>query len=385
MKLTLQTQLLPDPEQAATLKATAERFNAAADWLAGIAHRRKLANKFALQKLAYRELRQRFGLPADMAIRCIAQVVEAYKRDKAKRPHFRSHAAVPYSMGKNLGFKGPDRVSISTLQGRVVVPFLMGKYQQERFGWSKGQCDLVLRQDGKWFLLVTVDVPDGTPIPPSDWIGVDLGIVNLATDSDGEQHSGAAIDAIRRRYAERRGRLDKAAAARQRKGKRAQSIHRAKRRQRRREARYRKDINHQISKRIVAKAQDTRRGIALEDLGGIRDRIEPRFRKPQRSRASGWAFFQLRQFIEYKALLAGVPVIVVDPRNTSQTCPACGHCERANRRSQAEFECRACGHRSHADLVGALNVRARAVVKPPLVAEKDQGPLLLSTATSRSL
>jgi putative transposase len=176
MKLTLQTQLLPDADQAAKLKATVGRFNEAADWLAGVASERKLSNKLALQKIAYRELRERFGLPADMAIRCIAQVVEASKRDKAKRPKFRRHAAVPFSMGKNIGFKGPDRVSISTLEGRVVVSFIMGAYQAERFGWSKGQCDLVLRRDGKWFLLVTVDVPDGTPIPPSDFLGVDLGV-----------------------------------------------------------------------------------------------------------------------------------------------------------------------------------------------------------------
>jgi predicted transposase len=169
MKLTLQIQLLPDLDAAKKLRETVERFNAAADWCAGIAHARKIANKFVLQKLCYAEIRERFGLPADTAIRCLAQVVEAYKRDKKKRPHFRKHSAVPFSMGKNISFKGPDRVSISTLEGRVIVPFLMGAYQRERFGWSKGQADLVLRKDGKWFLLVTVDVPDGTPTPPTDF------------------------------------------------------------------------------------------------------------------------------------------------------------------------------------------------------------------------
>ena len=87
----------------------------------------------------------------------------------------------------------------------------------------------------------------------------------------------------------------------------------------------------------------------------------------QCNRLSGWAFFQLRTFVEYKAKLAGVPVVAVDPRNTSRTCPECGHCEKANRKSQSEFECRVCGHRSHADLVGARNVgsRARASVTAP--------------------
>ncbi len=372
MKLTLQTQLFPNDDQAAKLKAAVERFNEAADWLAGIAFEHRLANKFTLQKIAYKELRERFGLPSDMAIRCLAQVVEAYKRDKDVRPRFRTYAAVPYSMGKNIGFKGPDEVSISTLAGRVVVTFIMGQYQKERFGFSKGQCDLVLRSDGKWFLLVTVEVPEGTPIASTDFIGVDLGVINIATDSDGEQHTGDDLEATRASYAERRRVLDQAAAARQRRGKRPQNIRRAKLRQEKREQRFRKDVNHRISKELVAKAKDTGRGIGLEDLQGIRDRQQ--FRKPQRVRMSGWAFFQLRTFVEYKAQLAGVPVALVDPRNTSRTCPECGHCEKANRKSPAEFECRVCGHRSHADLVGARNIasRAKAAVNRPMVAKKHR-------------
>jgi putative transposase len=138
MKLTLQIQLLPDTTQASALRTTVERFNEAATWPAGAALAQQCANKIALQKLTYYELRARFGLPADTAIRCIAQVVEAYKRDKTICPTFRPHAAVPFSMGKNIGFKGPDRVSISTLTGRVVVPFIMGAYQAERFGFAHG-------------------------------------------------------------------------------------------------------------------------------------------------------------------------------------------------------------------------------------------------------
>ena len=71
-------------------------FNPAADWLAGEAFARKTANKMALQKLFYQTLRDRYGLSAQMAVRCIAQVSEAYKRDKSKRPHFRPLAAIPY-------------------------------------------------------------------------------------------------------------------------------------------------------------------------------------------------------------------------------------------------------------------------------------------------
>ena len=79
-----------------------------------------------------------------------------------------------------------------------------------------------------------------------------------------------------------------------------------------------------------------------------------------RSRHAGWSFSQLRLFVEYKAKLAGVPVVTVDPRNTSRTCNACGHCEKANRKSQAEFCCKQCGHSENADLNAARNIRVWA-------------------------
>ncbi|MBV8270529.1 MAG: transposase [Planctomycetaceae bacterium] len=368
MKLTLQTQILPDATDAARLKATVERFNEAADWLAGFAFERRVSNKRVLQKLAYRELRERFDISSQMAVRCIAQVCEAYKRDKSIRPRFRKHAAVPYDK-RLMSFKGPDRVSLLTLEGRVLVPVVMGKYQAERFTPAHGQCDLVLREDGRWFLLVTVDLPEGTKTPATDFIGVDLGIINIATDSDGETHSGDDVERTRQHYADQRRGLDRAAGAVRRRGKRPKSIRKARRRAARRESRFRKDRNHVISKQLVAKAKDTGRGIGLEDLKGIRDRTT--VRKPQRARHSGWSFFQLRTFVEYKAKLSGVPVVLVDPRDTSRTCPECGHCEGANRKSQSEFECRVCGHRSPADLVGARNIasRARVQVMAPQVAE----------------
>ena len=364
MKLTLQTQLLPDESQGEKLKATVVRFNEAANWLAGEAFERKLANKVFLQRLFYQDLRSKFDLSAQMAVRCIAQVVEAYKRDKKKRPKFRPHASVPYDQ-RLMGFKGVDRVSLLTLEGRVIVPFMMGKYQQERFTNAKGQADLVLRQDGKWFLLVTVDLPDGTPTPTADFIGVDLGVANIATTDDGQQYCGKPIENIRHKFHVQRQSLQKAAAAKKTQGVRPKNIRRKLKAIGSKEQRFRRDINHQVSRQLVAKAKDTGKGIALEDLKGIRDRT--RFRKPQRAQMTGWAFFQLRQFIEYKAQLAGVVLGIVDPKNTSRTCAECGHCEKANRQSQEKFLCKRCGHQNHADINAARNIRARASVSMPIV------------------
>ena len=364
MKLTLQIQLLPDLEQSEKLRATIQRFNEAANWLAGKAFEHRLPNKVALQKLYYRDLRSQFGLSAQMAVRCIAQVVEAYKRDKDKCPEFRSHAAMPYDQ-RIMSFKGIDRVSLLTLEGRVLVPIIMGKYQQERFTNAKGQADLVLRKDGKWFLLVTVDMPDGTPTPVTDFVGVDLGVTNIATTDDGQQYSGDRVESVRQKLRVHRKSLQKTAAQSKAQGKRPKNVKRRLKVVSNKEQRFRRDVNHVISKRLVAKAKDTGCGIALEDLNGIRDRT--RFRKPQRARMTGWAFYQLRFFIEYKARLNGIPVIVVDPRNTSRTCAECGHCEKANRRSQEKFQCKKCGHHDLADVNAARNIRARAAVNQPIV------------------
>jgi IS605 OrfB family transposase len=327
--------------------------NEAANWLAAVAFDPKVANKFVLQRLAYQELRQRFGLPADMAIRCISQVAEASKRDLSKRPKFRAHAAVPFSPGKNIGFKGPDRVSISTLAGRVLIPFVIGTYQAQRFGGPKGQCDLVLRADGKWFLLVTVDVPEAIPAPVTDFVGVE----NIATDSDGRIHSSQAIEARRLRYAQRRQALGRATRGAGRNTRRR--CRKALERTKQKEARYRRDINHRISKDLADQAKGTGRGIALEDLEGIRERLTVSRR--QRDRFNGWAHAQLGGFIVYKARRAGVAVEWIDPAYTSQTCSECGHRERGNRKSQAAFQCQACGHEAHADVNAARNIRASAV------------------------
>jgi IS605 OrfB family transposase len=352
MKLTLQTQVLPDAVDAARLKATVERFNEAANWLAGFAFDRKVSNKISLQQLAYRELRDRFDISSQMAVRCIAQVCEAYRRDKTIRPRFRTHAAVPYDK-RLMSFKGPDRVSLLTLEGRVEVPFIMGKYQAEQFTRSKGESDLILRDDGKWFLLVTVDVPDAAPIPATDFIGVDLGLANIATTSDGDRHSGKDVEDVRRKHNIQRRRLQRLGTKGAKKKLRRTS---------KTEARFRKHENHRISKKLVETAKRTGRGIAVEDLKGIRERVTARG-GDARNRLSGWSFHQLYSFLAYKAQIAGVPVVQVDPAYTSQTCPECSHCERSNRKSQSEFRCKACDHEQHADVVGARNIRNAALSK----------------------
>jgi IS605 OrfB family transposase len=227
-----------------------------------------------------------------------------------------------------------------------------GEYQKERFGRLKGQVDLVYR-DGEFSLFAGIEVPEGSLIEPEDFLGVDLGIANLATDSDGTMHSGAGVEKVRRKHRLQRGRL-------QRKGTRG--ARKKLKRVARKEVRFRRHENHVISRQIVQTAQRTGRGIALEDLKGIRARVTARG-GDTRNRLGGWAFAQLAAFIVYKARLAGVVVEFLDPAYSSQTCAECGHCERANRKSQSEFRCKVCGHEAHADGNAARNHRAQALSK----------------------
>jgi putative transposase len=372
VKLVAPVKLLPTPEQRAALLATMERFNEACDWLAGEAFAAQCTSKYELQRLHYHDLRERFGLSSQMAVRALAKVCEVYKRDPSKRPTFRPRGAIPYDQ-RILSFKPGDQASLLTLEGRVVVPFVVAGPHRDRLAGERGQADLVLRK-GRWYLYVTVEVPEGAPVRTTDVLGVDLGIRNLATDSDGKHYTGAAVEAVRVRILNLRGALQKAGTP---------SAKRHLKRLAGREARFRSNTNHTISKRLVAKAQDTGRAIALEDLTHIRDRVT--VRKGQRARHSGWSFFQLRAFVTYKATMAGVPLVLVDPRNTSRTCPECGHCDKANRRSQAEFVCKSCGYTAHADVVGAVNVARRAAVNRPIVPVEEAGNGDCHPSTSQRL
>jgi len=260
-----------------------------------------------------------------------------------------------------MAFKGIDMVSLLTLSGRVLVPFRFGAYQQSRMDAIKGQADLLYR-NGTFYLAVTLDVPEPTPGSPDGTLGVDLGIVNLATDSEGESFSGEAVERNRKRHASLRQRLQKHG---------TKSAKRHLKKLSGKEARFKRNTNHVISKRIVLKAQANQQAIAIEELRHIRTRTEARLRHSQRARHSSWSFGQLRQFLSYKAALAGVPLQLVDPRNTSRACHVCGHCAKANRKSQAIFCCQACGHTENADRNAAINI-SKAAVMQPIVAPENQ-------------
>lgn len=353
MKLTLLIKLDPTAEQYEALLETMERFNEACNDIAEVAYHNRTANKIRLQKIVYYRIREEYGLSAQMTVRAISKTAEAYKRDKSKLYRFRSRGAMIYDP-RILSWKGLDRVSILTLKGRQIIPIQIGSYQKERFDRIRGQADLLLK-NGVFYLAATIDAPEPKPFEVEEYLGIDLGITNIAVDSDGETHSGKHLNGFRSRHAKLRSKLQ---------SKGTKSAKRLLRKRSKKEHGFASDMNHVISKRIVEKAKDTGRGIALEDLRGIRERIT--VRRSQRRVHHSWAFYQLRNFIEYKARLAGVPLVFVDPRNTSRTCPRCGHVSRGNRPSRNCFRCQECGLAGAADYIAAVNI-GRVPVNGPYV------------------
>ena len=352
MKLVVQVKLLPDPAQAEAFVATIALCNAAANLTSERAFEYQVFRRFGVQRLVYTELKA-FGLSAQPAIRTIAKVCDAYARDKRVQHRFRLDAAQPFDVRCLSWNLDEQTISIWTTSGRLKgIRFACASWQLDLLrAHRQGESDLVFR-DGKWYLSATCEVPEAVlNESPDGFLGVDLGIVNIATTSDGDRYAGAHLNRVRHRNRRLRGKLQKLG---------TKSAKRLLRKRNRREARFAKDVNHVISKRIVAEAERSGRGIALEDLKGIRARVKAR--KPQRATLHSWAFAQLGGYVAYKAQRAGVPLVHVDPRYTSQECSACGVIDKASRKDQATYECTCCGFAEHADRNAANNIAARGVV-----------------------
>lgn len=354
MQLTVKIKLGPDADTRTLLGEALAEANRSCNWISAWAFENKVFNKFAIQRGCYKEVSALFPqLTSNAWICCIRKVADAYKLDKRARREFRLDGSVPFNCHVLRWETG--LVAITLLRQRVRIPIVVGEPQGKLFKARDGESEL-LYANGEYYLAATCEVEEQAPIASEDVLGVDLGIANIATDSDGNRHSGAQTKSVRHRHKRLRARL-------QRKGTRA-----ARRRLKRlsgKEARFARQENHRISKEIVALAEGTRRAIALENLEGIRKRVT--VRRKQRGTLHSWAFAQLRTFIEYKAKLRGVTVLIVDPRNTSRTCSACGYCEKANRQSQEKFRCCSCNHQEHADINAARNLRelGRGIVMCP--------------------
>ena len=357
MKLTVQIKLLPSDEQAESLLRTLERANEACQYISDYAHETGEHSKYKLQEAVYHDVRGQFDLAAQMTIRALGKVADAYKTNPDAHNPFDIRGGFPYDSRILTFYTDRQEVSIWTLNGREKISYEVGDNHRALLNQDKGEADLVHR-NGMFFLLVSCQMPSANMSDEDvraidGYLGVDRGVNNIATTSEGDNWTSEQIDERRMWYQKRRDILQSV-------GTRS-----AKRRLQKlsgKQQRFQRDVNHTISKRIVSEAKARNSAIVLEDLSGIRERTT--VRRHQRARHSNWSFYQLRAFIEYKALIAGLPVIKVDPAYTSQMCSKCGHCERSNRNGSF-FKCKKCGHSVDADRNAAINIAAKDAVNSP--------------------
>lgn len=363
---TVQLQLLPtDDWILETLRHAQEAMN----YISQYAHEHRLFQAFQLHHVIYHEIRERFHLRSQMAANCLRAVAAQYKGQhkpnrNRKLPVTFTHLFLPINYPRDYRLLAAHMVSINTIIGRQKVAYRCGTYQHDLLQsgeWTIASAVLCQRhRDHKFFLNIAIEreQDDHRVVERNGFVGIDVGLLNLAVTVDSENitrfYKERHIQYVRYKYQQLRQSCQAKGTRAARRKLRALSG---------REKRFVADTNHRIAKKIItnALATFTKPILVLEDLTGIRK--NPRRSKKGRYRLNTWAFYQLQQFIAYKAGERGIPVLWIDPAYTSQQCPKCGHIERKNRNKHLHrFCCQACGYRSNDDRVGALNIRNRGVV-----------------------
>lgn len=349
-----------------TLSAFAEGMNMVSE----VAFKEAKRSRFALHKLCYESVREATSLTSQMTCSVMRQVAATYKTAKSNKhklespPTFRATSVTLEGGVRGREFKlltDKGIVSISTVQGRLKLPYTCGDFQDEYLqgDWFPQFAKLVLaKRKGKERLELHVTLTK--EVEPAKErrggvLGVDTGRTVLATATTGQDAvfiPARHLKPMKEHYRRLRKRL-------QSKGTRS-----AKKRQRKlagREHRFTKDFQHVTAKRLVGAAQTSACGvIAVEDLTGIRKRTGAKGKKANYHHGT-WAYAQFLEILTCKAEGAGIEVVKVDPSYTSQACSNCGYTDKKNR-DGLNFKCSDCGYRLHADLNAARNIRLRAIL-----------------------
>jgi len=322
MKLTLKIKLLPTDEQVNLLLNTMKEANTVCNAISDVAWEKKIFNNFKLHHEVYHKYKVAFDLSSQMLIRQIAKVADSYKLDKKTKRTFKPFGSIAYD-SRIMSYKLNNIVSLWCIGGRQKINFIC--HNPNYIPYIKGEADLVYKK-GKFYLFQTVDVPEEAIEDVESFVGVDFGLTTIAHTSD---NVGFSADGLNK-YREHRQRVRSSIQSKGTKG--------AKKLLKRlsgKEKTHTNIVNHTIAKQIVQSAKEQNKGIAIEDITGIRFTGKRRNKK-FRTKLGKWNFSMLRQYIEYKALLNGVKVIVVDPRYSSQTCHNCKH---IGKRTNKVFKC----------------------------------------------
>lgn len=350
--VTLKIKLEATEQSSRSLSETQKAYIVALNHASKVAFEKKVFNSVALHHITYQDVRELTKLPANLVCSARNVVAEAYKRDKEKHHRWKETAAMRYD-ARTLTVKIDQQyATLTTLQGRVRVCLILSEYHKQYLDgrWEIEPTATVSHKGLTWFLhlILTKDIPDS---PSEVAIGVDSGIVRIATTSTGKVFKGGNIKHIReRRFKQRR---DLQAARHKSRNQR-----RLLKRLAGKERRSVDWLLWNVANEIAAEALKADAGtIVVEDLKGIRTRI--RVSKKQRLIHHGWPFSSLFAKIKHVGSKHGVKIESVEARNTSKTCHKCGYCDAANRKSQTVFICVRCGHKSNADFNASLNVRDR--------------------------
>ncbi|ERH04460.1 MAG: transposase, IS605 OrfB family, central region [Halorubrum sp. J07HR59] len=324
--------------------------------------------KTYLQDLAYDTVLEETRLGSQHAILVTHQAAAALdgvdaiedldEHYKTSRPEFTSNT-VKYDT-RTMTLFDDGSVSLSTVDDRIRcdlnLPDEEDGYQHEYLTddeWEVTESTLSKR-DGDYYLHLGFRKPKPEKQVEKQGddedrtvLGVDLGIINIATTSTAHFASGRELRHQHREFERIRGNLQQTG---------TQSAHRTIQQMSGRESRYLRDQLHQTANQILEEAlTHDCEYIAFENLKHIRERAPPVKEFHQ------WAHRQLVDLVEYKSEAEGISVEFVDPENTSRRCPECGHTSKGNRVRQAEFDCESCGATQNADYVGAKNVGWRYV------------------------
>jgi putative transposase len=356
MDRTVRVKLHPTPEQTDALAETTRLFTQTFNAVCAHGWRHNDKNGVHLHHATYYPCKAAApSLVSDLHIQARVKATEAItsaltlKRQGRKVSAPQAHACPPRYNRHTFKVDWPaQQVRLSTTHGRVTIPFSVPEYALASTGFPVTTADLIASEGG-WWLHIVVEVPPPTITPNSDVMGIDLGLAQPAVTSTNRFLGEKRWRAVEGRYFKLRRALQKTG---------TKSAKRHLRRMRHRQARFRRDCDHVLSKQIV-RVTTPGSTIVLENLTHIRRRAKTKRRTEHKRRLHSWSFAQLRSFITYKADARGCTVAGVDPRHTSQRCSRCGHIARSNRRTRAWFRCRRCGFDLHADLNGARNVAAK--------------------------
>jgi len=377
----MRVTLHPTAEQAFLLSETTRQFTAVFNAVAAYGYECGEKNGVTLhhalyypQKAAYPDLVSDHHIQARMkATEAVKSALSLAKKGRmVSTPHSTSCPPRYNAHTFKVAWEHGD-VTLSTTGGRQRMTFTLPAYCEKYRGAKTCTADL-LHRNGRWWLHIIVDMPAPEVATTDAVIGVDLGLAQPAVTSNGKFLG-------KKRWRDREARFFNLRRTLQKKG--TKSAKRHLRKMRGVQACFRRDCDHVLSKQIVA-ATPLGATIVVENLTDIRSGVKTRKGKQSR-RIHGWSFAQLRSFIEYKAEEVGATVVGVDPRNTSRTCPQCGHVAKRNRPSRSMFRCQECGYTLHADLAASINIAAKYLagigtsdasgqcVKLPLVGELHLG------------